>query len=1402
MLMAKLLAIASFSLLLTVEVYSQDADDGDEYPIEDSSSVAKNSAGQKVYSGDQDSRGPTAQDSSGNVMYWDDERQEYYYVAKYFSVVRAPVVPGGRPLPDTIARNTNQTQRSTDPVMGSGEFVIETTDLTLPGFGVQFEFRRIYRSSVRYQGVLGYGWVHNYQRRIIDKCALGTADCSGDVYYQSGRLERIRFQLNGVDPTGSRRVYTAGSDFPLRLERHLDAEEGHWVLDDGTGIKYLFDRAHGALHQVRGPAGDTLQINWDHNVQTVEGGVITSVQDTTGRIIYYNHKIYPREIQDASARLECISLTPDCARPLLKFETSSTGEYGEEFDLERVLDANGHGPTYVYHTEAPSDDGASDGQLIAACHSFCDLRTEDVGTCHNFDACERKVQDILDFRCGFDRPSMTPILFHPEPLVCNQPGVPCYPNSAQTRHGKLLPWLDQAPFRVDLNTGQISFDARYPGAAYCIMQCLRHPGDADACYTDKYPDCQDLADTKSGPFSDELWPFLVYRHACHCMQAYNETYCSFHPYTIGCKGLLKESADVGIVGDQMEGYAKACRAELTPILHAANKDCPAKCYSQCTLGSGSHDTTGKRKYAFGRRDQLDHTLIEIWNGDGHLVLRNTYGMDRFDIGFARVVAQQITETGPDNIVRFDYHDLVLEQKLLDGALPVLPGTPQHELSAAGISLESSTQISEPFAKQQYQLAVDSKHVTPLSAFDPVEVCPTQCTRRVPVRIPPNPGATGLVPIHLLNPLDQKFVRAGAPLLLRRRADGLVEIESSARKVSRRAVAKAFAHVSTPRGDVAFSYDSASGVVRINGLPGSIDTLFGQGNHITLQLGIGGMTFATPGARRKNDRVEFVSSKVNVNSVSASVSQDTGVKGGIANHPEPIKNLNRLSDAGTLAKVDNASFIGYLVASGHTAGVGPIVVVRTDTHIGEIGRASRKGLVVAHLTTPTVSVRLLATEHQGLFKLADDAKDLFDSHGRAQLVIERNGDILAVPAESVLKSASKIWEDIGRPFDIPQFSEPGPGICVRWETGGAVTHPGPASGSQIPQFAVVIHDLHGVVRTNYYDNQWRVVREVNHSAQEVLNRNYKRAAMHCVGFPSGDRVIQETDNFSRPLQVTQTPAPSYAGGAEPQITTFLYDLNGQLTDVLLNPDTPSEGWTRFVRDQWSRIKGVDLLVEPHKSQHIAIDYPGTPEVNPTFVMPSSVTSPSGIITRLRLYDPSGGGPTLLTANDNTAHAITTEFRYDQLGRLHGQGRRNHPGSETSQSFDAAGFVNLLRHADLQSLGKWVDTQVSHNASGQAVRISDDKTLRCMRYDPLNQPILTIEHPRDGKTASKSTCYRYSPDGRLDYAVFSRRIRDYLGLRRRGTLGSRTAGISELCRLVDECLRRLPSCPPNQCTKSVA
>src|SRR5207253_1223420 len=145
-------------------------------------------------------------------------------------------------------------------------------------------------------------------------------------FYINERMDRLRFAYRSSDAAFD--YYRVRDRIGLRLKRARGQTDAPWILEDGTGIASVFDGGSGNLASVVDQAGHALNVQWIKN--TVDSAwKVSSVTDTTGRTIHYVYHPQTLKIVDPSGRarsetfdsLQCLSLTTNCKRPLVSFQT-------------------------------------------------------------------------------------------------------------------------------------------------------------------------------------------------------------------------------------------------------------------------------------------------------------------------------------------------------------------------------------------------------------------------------------------------------------------------------------------------------------------------------------------------------------------------------------------------------------------------------------------------------------------------------------------------------------------------------------------------------------------------------------------------------------------------------------------------------------------------------------------------------------------------------------------------------------------------------------------------------------------------------------------------------------------------------------------------------------------------
>jgi RHS repeat-associated protein len=146
-----------------------------------------------------------------------------------------PGTASGGSVPDTA--------RAGDPVLPfSGQFLVEVTDLEIPGIGIDLEFRRTYLHSVRFAGPFGPRWDHSYNlwlREAIEPTVGGGYAYA--VYQSTGALRAERFSA----PVDTQDIATGDiADMvfvpPDGVSSRLEKRAGRFVLS-ASGREIWYD---------------------------------------------------------------------------------------------------------------------------------------------------------------------------------------------------------------------------------------------------------------------------------------------------------------------------------------------------------------------------------------------------------------------------------------------------------------------------------------------------------------------------------------------------------------------------------------------------------------------------------------------------------------------------------------------------------------------------------------------------------------------------------------------------------------------------------------------------------------------------------------------------------------------------------------------------------------------------------------------------------------------------------------------------------------------------------------------------------------------------------------------------------------------------------------------------------
>lgn len=194
----------------------------------------------------------------------------------------------------------------------NGNFVFQQTDVSISGIGPDVTLTRTYnsRKSLTPFSMFGYGWMLNYQMRLVD---AGT----GPITFIDGDSTRHIF---GENPNGG---YETPDGLYLELVKNTD---GTYKLTATDGTVYNFNN-NGLLLTISDTNSNNLSITYSTNDKIIE------ISDTSGRITTFSY--------GSNGYVESIK---DPANRTISFSYDSSG------NLVSETDADGHKTSYQYDT--------------------------------------------------------------------------------------------------------------------------------------------------------------------------------------------------------------------------------------------------------------------------------------------------------------------------------------------------------------------------------------------------------------------------------------------------------------------------------------------------------------------------------------------------------------------------------------------------------------------------------------------------------------------------------------------------------------------------------------------------------------------------------------------------------------------------------------------------------------------------------------------------------------------------------------------------------------------------------------------------------------------------------------------------------------------------------------------
>lgn len=613
---------------------------------------------------------------------------------------------------------------SSDPVR-DGELFIQATDVSLPG-PIPFEFRRTYRSRSRHLGVLGFGWDHSYNRRVI------AANQCGDVDLLTGDGSRIRFTVGKV--TTDTTFYNTPAGVPLSLRKQVSNGTTTWSLFDGNALRYDFDSA-GLLAKVSDKESHSISVYWDvldrrtgpkesPTLWPVPLGEdliqrVQRVQDSTGRAIYFN---YEHANGQVAWFLTCLSLDTTCSSPLVSFAFSSGPgrsvfgfESPQSGNLITVKNGRGQATQYSYY-DCDKDsrgncieksDFLGDDDADAYCANACGTSSD----CHTASVCGRVTADCKLFLSNFKN--------------SDQAGV-CVDSFLVAQGCSRPPVGHQTPQQ---------FDAACP----YVRDTTVSGGCAQSCYqsllkNETYGGCFDVVSPGyylPGFACPSIYPGAAGSDVVRASDIHAEWASAY------CSQLCYAQARCGGTVDNM------CAVINDASIPFCNLDNGGTCESNCRGRYHYKNSSGQPQYAFGAPADLYHNLIDIKDDNGTLIQHNVYGTVVTDPSFDKVVSQQLGDQAKDTLV-FHYVDYPHNAFSLDGSgdflvlFDVLPQLPDM-VSSLGTAVAASLDGSNTQTLSALTLFPWARFVDSLDVFRSVSICPATCVKSKPtIQLPPVP----------------------------------------------------------------------------------------------------------------------------------------------------------------------------------------------------------------------------------------------------------------------------------------------------------------------------------------------------------------------------------------------------------------------------------------------------------------------------------------------------------------------------------------------------------------------------------------------------------------------------------------------------------------------------------------
>jgi RHS repeat-associated protein len=1227
------------------------------------------------------------------------------------------------PLPPGPLRSEDREEReATDPVdPGRGEFRYEKVDLALPGLGIDFALKRIYRSGWSYLGGLGHGWTHSYDQRLF----IGHRDRTRaqSVVWLTGDGGVLRFV-----PRNGRRW----SSEPASAYRLIELPGGLWQVQHPDGLRTTFD-IDGALTTIEDLNGHRLTFSWevvpdpfpDARARRLAGAI-----DTVGRQILFQYAgNYLSQVLVASIPAS-VSYTVD--------------SHG---DLFKVTDVDGYTETYAYLADFDDSDSTVPApELETYCDTLCTRHEGDQTVCGRTRdaaqaACEASCRDPVS--CQADCSSCAALCTSsPSAAACSSGTAGCigtctplcrissaaecalrhsiygrpdsfYRSCArdcfQVTHGVCDPYFKCSRWTV---AGNVQFGVTGNTAPVSASSSSVFVGRTGACIGLRSCESVGLAERFDQAFltpeqeavaswlepgvpyapafldqcDEDCYQCLLWGHDCPGDPGAEDRTCidDCGAYRLGeCQAFVYDKCPEACTFSCNQACSAGCTqtCESSCVSHCSDPStCGALCgagrlayESQCVDSCKSaciHDNTTTPP-RFGRPGDLNHNLVEVRNAIG-VVVRNTYETDVTKPSFDRVIAHEFGE----DTTTFSHYDLKM-------------------LSAAPVS------------------AVDRAYVE--DAPSAVDLCPETCSRAAaspPAEswIATGPGEYVVIPWAATS-VNPRIGSAVLPVSLG--AESWYEIDGTGDRGSIRPAI----------------------------------TLPPEG--IVLELGSGRVVL---GAGRDSGAIQV-----------------TGV--GRSAPASPVSAFNgswRIQILKTEA--------GWAVFQASAATL--VSLSATDVCRGDFDLAVRGEVGVVH---PKAACEGLVDAYElGSYAAGPPGSRMLSQRGARTELLFRLGtaSVLGVsdlgrasPCEwGELPSVDPSCVDAAAPAGGPVPAPCGQHWAVRGRgpDGGQVRGPAMTCGIDLPaeppafacsdgsprtlasgaheqpiRFATVVRSGAGIVWTYYADTAGRTLRIINRSSGASEDRNFD-ARGRLVGMrqPLGNRTCMTYDDQDNPIRSLSLPAPGH-WAAQSEIDRRYRWLPHARLQTIFDPRAPTNPLTELTWDTRGNLTGVSSAGTTQRTTFV-IDAKGRTE---------QIVSASGTITRFT-FDDTYGWPLTVTRDHGGPYATTLTLTRDLMGHVKSAQR---PGqASVRMTWSKGGF---LESREIDGPGVSHLTTVQRDMAGRARKTIGPVTTHELILSRRGLATAIKEYPNNSPATARTHCFSYDARGRLVESVDpeARRVR---------------------------------------------